>query len=398
MSETTIACGGKPLITLKVAGDLRIEGWGRNEILLKSKDPKDVHVQHEGDRVEITSDADCEVSVPSLAIVNVEHVGGDGEAYDLQGNLRVVKVEGDLTLHHIGGAFLERIGGDLMAKHVKGDLNVQHVGGDARIKDVMGVASVITVGGDLSLEDGSGGQQTTVGGDARVGLKPRAGQDYTLRAGGDITIVLPMDASLRADIHSGSGVMEISLGSRIEHIEAHTYQLTLGKGEASLSLLAGGEVTLTSESRPAWTGDEFLAGFAQELSSLGERISRKVSTSVRSAEFNERVDRVLDQALRRMQYQVNSAMKRVEEKLTGSESTQAAPASANAGVATPIKEVEVPAPAVEGTNEKGQVSPPAAKPTGEDERLQVLRMLQEKKITAEEAELLLEALDAQDEA
>lgn len=398
MGETTMVCGSKPLVTLKVAGDLCIEGWGRGEILLKGKDLKDIHVQHEGDKVEITSEADCEVIVPTLAIMNVKHVGGDAEVYDLHGNLRIVKVHGDLTLHHINRADLERIGGDLMAKHVKGDLNVQHVGADARIKDVMGVASVITVGGDLSLENGTGGQQSTVGGDAKVGLKPKAGQDYTLRAGGDITITLPMDASLRADIRCGSGDIEISLGSRKEHIEAHTYQLTLGSGEASLSVLAGGEVTLTSEPPPAWTGDEFLTGFAQELSSLGERISRKVSSSVRSAEFNERVDRILDQALRRMQDQVNSAMKSVEEKLTGSESTQAAPESANVGGATPIDEVEVSTPAAEGMNKNGQSSPSAVKPTNEDERLQVLRMLQEKKITAEEAEMLLEALDTQDEA
>lgn len=157
-----------------------------------------------------------------------------------------------------------------------------------------------------------------------------------------------------------------------------------------LSLIAGAEVIVTSreeewenmaEFDPLGRDGPFAPGEFPGLSSeLHERISRRVEDATRRAlEASMRAREQTEQAQRR----VDRAMRRAEEKMHTVERR-----NMHFGVKVGRFGMEVddrrPAPS-------GEVL--ASEPVSDDERLVVLKMLQEKKISIQEAEKLLAALD-----
>jgi hypothetical protein len=142
--------------------------------------------------------------------------------------------------------------------------------------------------------------------------------------------------------------------------------MTLGNGSAKITLNAGGNVRVSNRVEAGESADEFgnFAGINMDFSGLGDHISRHV-----------------EQATRRAQRKVEEAQRRIEQK---------------------TREVERRSRRIRGGLEIGRwnwdltpkgVPVPPSEPVSDEERMSILKMLQEKKITAEEAERLLTALE-----
>jgi len=142
--------------------------------------------------------------------------------------------------------------------------------------------------------------------------------------------------------------------------------LVLGEGAAKISLNAGGDIRVTNNAEAGNSAEEFgnFAGMNFDWSGFGERISRQVEQATaraakRAEEAARRVERHAERQARRWRGNVK----------VGRWNWEMGPH----GVPTPP-------------------SPPS-EPVAEEERLVVLKMLAEKKITAEQAEQLLSALE-----
>ncbi len=386
MGRQSLRTSETPTIHVIASGDLHVTGWEQSEIQTEGN----LNVEQQGDSVRIQSGDDATLFVPARAILVVENVGGDASLQKLDGEVEVKHVGGDFRLSQSGAISATRVGGDLEASQLHGILKVSHVGGDLRAKDMQGVCLVSTVGGNLEMENAAPGLQATIGGDAHLSLAPQAQQEYSLRAGGDILCHLDPAADAVVEVRSGGGDIFLRLPDRQEHVEARNYHFTLGSGGAKISLMAGGDVILTGEKFDQVHTGSFSTPSAGGLSGLGDRISSQVEESLRAAGVATSVSRRTEETLRRAEERAARAVKRAEEHIDRVAGQWGAPGQ-------PAPEPSQAEAAPQASSASAEELAPAHEPVSEDERLSVLRMLQNKKITVEEAEQLLEALDAQDE-
>jgi hypothetical protein len=143
--------------------------------------------------------------------------------------------------------------------------------------------------------------------------------------------------------------------------------VVLGDGSAKVTLNAGGDVRVSNRADAGESADEFgnFAGINFDFSGLGDRINRR-----------------MEQASRRAQQKVEEAARRIERKTR--ESERHAHRHARVGMEIGRWNWDF--------SPKGVPVPPAES-VSEEERMSILKMLQDRKITAEEAEKLLAALE-----
>jgi hypothetical protein len=197
-----------------------------------------------------------------------------------------------------------------------------------------------------------------------------------LRAGGDIRLHLPTDASAALDLESGGDQISIHVGDKDEDVEKWAYGARLGSGSVPVKADAGGEVVVTDE---VWDKDDVENSVDDLENHWKELEDERQEPRSRSRHWPDieaitrRATRHGEKAARKAEERVHSAMRRM-------------------GNFPPISPIP-PIPPIGPFAPKVNVEPPRPKVSSE-ERLLILQMLQEKKISVEEAEKLLQALEA----
>ncbi len=382
----------------QVGGDLQIVGWERPEIVAKTDDDE-LSLTTDGQSIHAFSDGDLILYVARQVNLRILEVGGDADLRMLPGSLEIINIGGDLQMRNVGSVSIKLVGGDMSLRGSSGDLLAESIGGDASLHDIEGDVN-ITVGADLYLRGSDQNVMARVGADAALYLHPKAGATVNVQAGSDILLRLPSkvdaelklqgcdDESIRVDL---PGVKAVELGL--------FRSLVVGTGAASISLQAGAEVIVTSRDKewenvaefdPLGRDGPFSPGEFPGLSSeLHERISRKVEEATRRA--LEASQRAQEQS-GRVQQRVDSAMRRAEDKMRTAERR-----SMHMGIkvgrfgASLAGNARPPSPSVPAV--PPATPRPVAEPVTDAERLVILKMLQDKKISLQDAEKLLAALD-----
>jgi hypothetical protein len=374
MKQTTLSQPQRPLVMQigSLGGDLQVVGWERDEITAKT----------DGDRVELTAtdgsvklvcDGDAILYLPREASLEVERIGGDGDIRALAGTVTLGKVGGDLQVRSSGPITVESIASDLSLRGCEGDLKAGRVGADASLREVRGSVEIEHVGADLYVRELTGNLDAAVGADAVLYLHPTAGATYNLTAGADILVRLPAkpDAEFQMACGTTDGI-RVDLGEGAPTVTGPTHTLKLGDGSAKFRLTAGADLVVTSRARE-WES-------AAEFDRAGQPDFPGPGWSPLPPDFSERLTRTVEAATRRAQLKTDAAMRRAEAKMRAAERR-----SVHMGVSVGRWGGSVERPVAP--------PPPPSEPVSDEERLSILRMLQEKKITREEAEKLLAALE-----
>jgi DUF4097 and DUF4098 domain-containing protein YvlB len=369
METLKIDVGDKPQIRItSVGGDLRLTG--REGAQLEAHAPVDgkLSVTKEGKVVLITCRSGCLVFLPAESRVQVETIGGDVRAIGLTADLTLGTVGGDCSLRRLGKATIDRIGGDLDARKLEGDFSLKSGGSDGIVTHVLGSVTIETLGGDFSLDRVEGNVEVNVGGDASVSLSPQKKGRASVTAGGDLVCRLPEDASAKIKVKAG-GDMQLTGIEEAENGDAGRV-LRIGKGEADIDLCAGGDLMLDAgeESFGDMTldlGESIAASIESKMADLEARFGATDSgfSKFDSDRIGERVRRVVSRSMR----QAARAQRRAEKRLDRAHKR---------------KHVHF-----------GPFGSPAREPASEEERMSILRMLEQGKINVDEAENLLKALE-----
>ena len=360
----TISAGKTPKIKVEsIGGDLSVVGWD-GEILVKGDEDDISLVQGDGE-ISISCGSDLALRVPKDSSFEFLNIGGDASIRGVQGNVDLVTIGGDLSIRDAGSVTIGNIGADFSMRNAKGDVHVKNAGGDVSIRDVDGNVTLDSVGDDLALRGARGDVKVNVGEDVIVYLDPKADGGYSIVAGDDILLVLPLDAN--ATLSMQGDKIDIDLPGVDPDEDATERVVVLGDGSAKISLSAGGDVRVSNREDAGEFAQEFgnFAGMNFDFSGFGERISRQVErvtarATKRAEEAVRRAERTAERHARRGR--VGLEIGRWNWDLKG------AP--------------KPPTPPV-----------PPTEPVSDDERMSILKMLAEKKITAEQAEQLLLALE-----
>lgn len=406
MNQTTVPVNGPLTVIIEsVSGDLQVAGWDRAEVTAKT-DGDDAELRVEGDIVYARAQGDLALYLPREASLQTASVGGDADVRAVAGEIRMATIGGDLQMRAVGPVVLQNVGGDLSVRGCAGGLSAESIGSDALVRDLQGDLKIANVGSDLCLRNLNGSIHAMAGADAILYLQPSPIAKIYIQAGSDILLHLPPQTDAELSLQGGSmeSVRIDFAGAADPGSVGPVRTVKIGSGAAKISLMAGGDLIVTglsdAEEQPqvefggdgpgemppppggfgsnpppgGFPGDGFMGGMP-DFSNFGEQFTMHFEQT-----FGGPGRRSQERAERR----VEAAMRRAEEKMRASErrANFVGMAVGRGSVGRPPVPPIPPVPPA-----------PLNEPVSDVERLAVLRMLQEKKISLEDAEKLLAALE-----
>jgi hypothetical protein len=394
-----------------IHGDLRVAGWERNELMAKTSGSL-LELVSGTFPVTVSCDEDLILYLPHATSLQVERVSGDASLQALSGPVTLGPVDGDLTVKDLGPVTLGKVSGDaslrnvgaLNAETIAGDFSlrggkgicaVDTVGGDASIRDIDGMVTIENVGSDLYVRNVHAAVDVKAGGDVALYLAPLPGLTYDISAGDDLILRMAPDSNVKLHLTGGSpeSIHVDFPGVSLPEDCAGCEVLIGGQkdGMAEMLLTAGDDLLVTSQADSWDSAADFGVGMRDgsewsfppfELpEDFSERINQRVQAAMERAQSHlEAANRHAEHAGQRASIKIEAAMRRAEAKARAAE-VRSRRGQANIRVGRWNWDV----------SPHGPVQSSA--PVSDDERLTILKMLQEKKISVEEAEKLLAALE-----
>lgn len=409
----------KTIVVAVVEGDLSLKGWKRPDLLVETPADDDIEPEQTDETVTLRCPGDCILHVPHDADLHIERVDKDARLASLTGAVKLDQVGASLKLRDVGETTVSQVGANLSAKRVRGDLHVHSVGANASIGDVDGQVGVETVGGNLRLSAVSGGVTAKVGGNAKLDIAPVPWQVYEIQAGGNLRCTLPDEFNASLTLKSGAQSIRVKCAQKSETIRGGEHHLDFGAGDASINLRAGGKIDLICLGDVDWdsddefeinfNGEDFAAmagelaqqateqvevhmkalnerladlpksfddiGLTEErLAEIEEKIAKaQAQASQRAQEVSEQVQQRLEQRLKQVQKKAERAAERAERKRQGRKKS--------------TLDVDALIASARGESE----------PVSDEERMLILKMLEDGNISVEQAEQLLAALEGKSE-
>jgi len=361
----TISAGRAPKIHIEnIGGDLSLVGWEGDDILLKGDDDQ-MKFSQDGEKVNLSCQADISIRVPKAASVMIKKISGDASIRGVMGGIELKEIAGDLSIRDVDSVAIDKIESDFSLRGAKGNLFIKSADRDVSIRDVDGNVTLDSVADDLALRDVRGNVSANVAEDVVLYINPKAGNTYSVTAGDDILLVMPPKANATLTLNADE--IDVEWKGVDKDDDAASRVITIGDGSATVTLNAGGDIRVTNQLNAGESAEDFgnFAGIGMDWSGFGERISRQVE------QVTHRASKQVDEAMRR----AAEARKRVDER-----AGRKVRGAVNVGRwSWDLSSKGVPMSS----------SPQAS----DEERMVILKMLQEKKITADEAEKLLASLE-----
>lgn len=319
-------------------------------------------------------------------------------------------IRGNLRLKASDSVRVSRIGGNLYAKEVSGTLDADQVGGNAILKGVGGACNLDRVAGNLIAKNVTGGAKATrIGGNLVLNGAVGTGRSYHFKADGNGLLRLAEDASAHLTLSAkGNLVTSVSLADQVR--DGNVLSAKVGDGGTEIAIEAKGNIVVS--------GGE--ASFGAEL---GEEISRQVEESLRAIDLEaigRQVSEEMETALSRLrvklegvdwarlglktQETIEQAMDRMQrdlerwsEKAARHQERVERKAEQHARRAERMEQ-RLQRAAQRLQEEESEVEAeefyeaPEPGPDLDEERLSILRMVEQGQISPEEAEMLLDAL------
>ena len=387
------------LSIVKCSGDLTVRGSSRSTVRVACSDDK-AEVKQEGATIMVSSASDLSIEAPYDTTCRIQKASADLSVKRILGNIDIESVHGDLVLNRVGAVRVGTAGADVSARSVDGDLIVGSIHGDFSAREIDGNLMVETVGRDLGLRDLHGnGTAQNVHGDIRLRTALLPGRSYSFKAGGDLVARIAADS--HADLTLRSGRDKPRVKTELSNMTASQREVRgrLGDGGAEATMEAGRDLVLAiqdSEGSGSWEdmvmgvgslGAEFgleFAGLAEEIASQIDSQMSRMSSELEAKLSNlSSLDERAAIAAQRAQKQAEKAaeqLRRAADREAERARRRADKQRWKAG----------------GRTSGWPIDPPesSSEPISDDERLAILNMVAEGKITIEEAESLLKALDA----
>lgn len=345
-----------------------------------------------------------DVSVRSgEASVSLDEVHGDLAVERLNGPLSVGQAHGDVHLSQVGDVRLGRVHGDVNARTVAGELHMSATSGDVRVRDVAGPLTLEEGQGDFSGHDLAGGMNVhSVKGSLSLKTALTPGLTYSAQAQGDLAARFPEGTSARLTLEAG-GQLSVK-GLEVEERNEGRMTARAGQGEAQVVLRANGNLSVKVR------GEEQDEPWGVNLEGLSEQIQAEISQHMGRLDlpdFGALASREVEKAMRHVEREVEKAQRHAEQAARRAEEhARAAEERARRAQERAQEKARQfqakferkwgPPPdagfGAHGHAPRGRAAGSAPPRPSQEEQIAILKMLQEGRISIEEAETLLKAL------
>lgn len=355
-------------------GDLRVKGALLTQITASGEGIQ-LEIVAEDQAARIISPGDCDLRVPKGSRLHIGEVTGDLRLKGIEGATKIGTIVADGTLRSVGEVKIGRTAGSLHIRYANGQVALGHVGSDVALRGIVGAILAEAIGGDLYALDIEGGAEVGhIGGNLSVRTAFQAGARYRFAVGGDATFRTVPEVSVRFVVPADAA---LELDDDVTPVVEGKYAIiTLGDGRAEVMIESmGGSLRITGgvswKYGPEEDLDEHLASVAAEVDAGLEEMLNGVSF-VDAEALRERAQRKMDKARRQA---VSHQRNRRSVGIWGGDSS-------------PRQDV--------ATRRRGGRASQGWEPVSDEERLAILKMVEEGKISAEEAEMLLAALGGEE--
>jgi hypothetical protein len=396
----------------QIAGNLQVRGWDNSQVSIQAN-MDDLNVQQEADKLRVNCQGNCSLRVPEDASLRVEVVHGNAYFKNISNHIVIEESKGSLSLRSIHSAQLGSIHGELTCKDFTADLAANQVHGNASIRNIQGASRLEQVHGNLDLRQVEGEIEAQVRGNARLRLGLLMGDHYRIFADGNLNCQIPQDASLQLDLFSQNEKIKVYLPEGSQIFRQPQYQFTLGEGNVPMSLSCNGSLYLDardatldyssvsqmdfSDALPDEISLQIASQVENQINTQMEQMTRQINEQIsrlsekvsKAGLSPEETEQIMEQALKaseRETARTQEKMRRAQEKLERK-------------LDTALERNRYKARFTDRRSQRGahgsasQAASGAKDSVSAEEQLLILRMLEEKKITPEEADELLSALE-----
>jgi hypothetical protein len=414
MDVRSVQTGETPKIKLQVSGNLSVKGWEKLEVVAKSPSPDNLVVNVEDDEISVNCTSNCSLRVPYGTVFQDSQISGDAVFKSLEGEINISKLSGNLSLRSVESIKAGTVNGNISAKNVDGSITVEKCQGNVSVRDIQGNLMIVeSIPGNLTLKEIDGNAKATARGNISVELDPSPESSYDFQSKGNLVCRLPADASVAVKILHGARISMKIPGIEVPAKIDAPFDIVLGEGDANLTLDASGNISLASRP-PDWDMGEFEVEMSEDFDQMADDLNEQISAQIeaqmemmeeelehqldtlsfslektalsaeqaeriaeRARQASERANRRAKEKIRRsqekMQRKLEAAQRRAERKARAAERAARDRRRRPEPPERPIK--------------------PSSEPVSDEERMMILQMLEQGKVTPEEAEQLLAALE-----
>ncbi len=358
-----------------------IRSWDQDEVEVRYPVGKDCFFRLNNEILNIDASSYCIISIPETTKIFVKRINGNLETVGQIQFISIENVGGNCSIQAVDGLNVENITGNLKLGRVGSQSSIRNIGGNFTFRGDDVVLDIHAVGGNLSGEAKGLELQTRVGGNIKLKIGHFEGKRNELRAGGAIKIRVE-DLENSTSIARAGGIVTYRYKDDDEKSLNGKLEKQIGSGETQIRLKAGGNINISDQSNDF----EIVQNFGDNSDSYLEEIERKFeSRSIQSSGFDfsdlfeieDKINSNIKDKTGKIEEKIQKAMEKMERKFTFREEFGIPPRPPRPS--RPMNE----------TAAKSEKEPSVSS----EEKLMILKMLQDKKISVEEAERLLKAVE-----
>lgn len=371
--------GLSPHLRVTCNGNLEIRGSDRDDTRIEGH-TINLEVDEAENIATVNSSGNTTIRVPENASIELLEVVGNLHLKGINGPVVLESIRGSCYARRMGALTINTMFGEARLRDINGEIVVGSVDGGITLQDLKAPCSIGNVVGDLLGRNFANNLSVeNVTGDIAIRTAILPESTFSLSCDGGVTIRVQAESSVRFQVPSE---VPVQAGSDVQVLDEEGQQVfVLGDGEALVNVLSAREVTIKSQAihddEATYTysfslGRELSQGIADMTADLEAQFS--VLESSLAENISDRVRRHVEKRLDIAKRQVEAAKRRVEYE---TERTQKY-ADRGSGL---------------GFSIDFDAATKSRDPVSEEERLLILKMLEEGKVSVQEAEELLSVLE-----
>lgn len=388
--------GAPTVVVERVTGRLIVRTWDEPRVQLRSSGSEYRFAQDDG-IVLVSADGMTQLWVPEDAGLQINRVESDAHLIGIGAPIHIERVAGHALLEDCAAVTINRVYGHLVVRRNRGGVTAETISGNAGFDEIAGDLAIERCNGNLMARRVAGSLSAQVDGNTLLRLVPLPGGDVKVEVRGNIRCRVPADGQFSA-VAEANGRVRVSGLPGVVAQSSNSAAFRAGEGGPKLTLTARGNIDLravTPEDEIAVDLDmdsELSQEIAERASAAVEQVAEQLESQIESLarRLDEQLTRLSsgDELASKVQEKVQRAMRKAEEAIN-----RAAQRAAERDLRRDDRRLRgVPTPPVPPVPPASQ-RPPKRSPVTSEERMRILRMVETGKLSVEQAEMLLAALN-----